>query len=129
MTCVIALSNEKGGVAKTTTSLAMGSALASMNHRVLLIDLDSQADLTLSAGLYPDKVPYASIDILSPGITKTFNVINLCLSTEWKNLDIIPSNGDMFFLEQKMPSLSKFPLTLRQSLRPQSPLPYDLIMK
>ena len=128
MSYVIALSNEKGGVAKTTTSLSLGSALAGMNHRVLLVDLDSQADLTLGAGLYPDKVPYASIDILSPGITKTFNVVSLCLPTELTNLDIIPSNGDMFFLEQKLPSLSKSPLTLRQSLRPLSPLPYDFII-
>jgi len=125
---VIALSNEKGGVAKTTTSLALGSALAGMNYRILLIDLDSQADLTLGVGLYPNKVPYASVDILSPGIAKTFKVVSLCLPTELTNLDIIPSNGDMFFLEQKLPSLSNSPLTLRQSLRPLPPLPYDFII-
>jgi len=128
MSYLIALSNEKGGVAKTTTSLALGSALASMDHRVLLVDLDSQADLTLGAGLLPEKVPYATIDILSPGISKTFNVASLCMNTEIMKLDIIPSNGDMFFLEQKLPSLSKSLHTLRQALRPSSALPYDYII-
>jgi chromosome partitioning protein len=128
MTYVIALSNEKGGVAKTTTSLSLGSALADKNHRVLLVDLDAQADLTLGVGLVPKSVPYATIDILSPGVAKTFNVVSLCLRTELENLDIIPSNGDMFYLEQKLPALSKSSLFLRQSLRPPSPLPYDFII-
>jgi chromosome partitioning protein len=128
MSYIIALSNEKGGVAKTTTSLSLGSALANMDYRVLLVDLDSQADLTLSVGLYPDKIPFASIDIFNPGITKTLKVVNLCLPTAVTNLDIVPSNGDMFLLEQKLPSLSKSPLTLRQSLKPIFPLPYDYII-
>ncbi len=128
MSFVIALSNEKGGVAKTTTSLALGCSLASMNRRILLVDLDSQADLTLGVGLTPNLVPYASIDILVPGISRTFNVSHLCLSTGTSNLDIIPSNGDMFLLEQKLPSLSTMPLTLRQALKPLPPLPYDFII-
>jgi chromosome partitioning protein len=128
MTYIIALSNEKGGVSKTTTSLALGSALAGLKYRVLLVDLDSQADLTLGAGLVPDKVPYATIDILNPGIAKTFNVISMCQNTALANLDILPSNGDMFYLEQRLPTLSHSSVLLKQSLRPKSPLPYDFII-
>lgn len=51
MPFIIAVSNEKGGVAKTTSTLSLGSALAELNHRVLLIDLDPQANLSLALGL------------------------------------------------------------------------------
>ena len=128
MTYIIALSNEKGGVAKTTTSLDLGSALANMNYRVLLIDLDSQANLTLSAGLFPNKVPCASLDIFFPVVPTTFNVVSLCLSTNQKNLDIIPSNGDMFLMEHKLPSLRKSLLILRQELRQQASWLYDFVI-
>jgi Mrp family chromosome partitioning ATPase len=50
MAFTIALSNEKGGVAKTTSTLSLGAALAELNHRVLLIDLDPQANLSLALG-------------------------------------------------------------------------------
>ena len=50
---VIAIANQKGGVAKTTTTHNLGVALAAKGKRVLLIDLDSQASLTISVGLEP----------------------------------------------------------------------------
>jgi chromosome partitioning protein len=49
MAYTIAVSNEKGGVAKTTTTMSLGAALAETGNRVLLIDLDPQANLTLAA--------------------------------------------------------------------------------
>ena len=51
MAFTIAMSNEKGGVAKTTSTLSLGAALAELNHRVLLIDLDPQSNLSLALGL------------------------------------------------------------------------------
>jgi chromosome partitioning protein len=50
MTYVIAMANEKGGVAKTTSTLSLGAALAEIGQHVLLIDLDPQANLTLAVG-------------------------------------------------------------------------------
>ena len=128
MTFVIAVSNEKGGVAKTTTSLALGSSLAKTGQRVLLIDLDSQADLTLGVGLSPNSASYASIDLLVPGIAKTFFIESFCLPTGFNNLNIIPSNGDMFMLERKISSIQPSSKTLRQALKPSIPLPYDYII-
>lgn len=53
---VIAIANQKGGVAKTTTTHNLGVALAAKGKRVLLLDLDGQASLTISVGLEPLKV-------------------------------------------------------------------------
>ena len=53
MVKVIAIANQKGGVAKTTTTHNLGAAMAAAGKRVLLIDLDSQASLTISVGVEP----------------------------------------------------------------------------
>ena len=63
-THVIALANQKGGVAKTTTTLNLGVALREMGHRVLIIDLDPQGNLTMSQGLNPDVIERSMFDVL-----------------------------------------------------------------
>ena len=63
-TQVIALANQKGGVAKTTTTLNVGVALREMGHRVLLVDLDPQGNLTMSQGLNPDVIERSMFDVL-----------------------------------------------------------------
>ena len=55
---VIAIANEKGGVGKTTTTLAIGTILARRGHKVLFIDLDPQGNLTLALGFKPDLRDY-----------------------------------------------------------------------
>ncbi|MBO3282237.1 ParA family protein, partial [Intestinimonas butyriciproducens] len=61
---VIAIANQKGGVAKTTTTHNLGVALAAQGKRVLMIDLDSQASLTISVGLEPLEVEQTIVDVL-----------------------------------------------------------------
>jgi chromosome partitioning protein len=63
-THVIALANQKGGVAKTTTTLNLGVAFAEQGHRVLLIDLDPQGNLTMSQGMNPDTIQQSMFDVL-----------------------------------------------------------------
>src|SRR5439155_8050858 len=63
-THVIALANQKGGVAKTTTTLNLGVAFAERGYRVLLIDLDPQGNLTMSQGMNPDSIQQAMFDVL-----------------------------------------------------------------
>ena len=70
---VIAVANEKGGVAKTTSTLAIGTILAEKGFKVLCVDLDPQGNLTLSLGYKPQELPAA----------------NDPLTTEIKNLDLI----------------------------------------
>ena len=61
---VIAFANQKGGVAKTTTTLNLGVALAERGKRVLAIDLDPQSNLTMSQGLNPDVIERSMYDVL-----------------------------------------------------------------
>src|SRR5437870_8459250 len=64
MGTVIAFANQKGGVAKTTTTLNLGVALAELGQRVLLIDLDPQGNLTMSQGFNPDAIERSMFDVL-----------------------------------------------------------------
>ncbi len=123
MAFTIAMSNEKGGVAKTTSTLSLGAALAELNHRVLLIDLDPQANLSLALGLEPGEVEITSANVL---------VENAALRTairrsEVNNLDLVPSNGRIENAEQFLPMRSNYISTLRNSLENAS-LPYDYIL-
>jgi chromosome partitioning protein len=61
---VIAFANQKGGVAKTTTTLNLGVALAEFGRRVLLVDLDPQGNLTMSQGMNPDAIERSMFDVL-----------------------------------------------------------------
>ena len=61
---MIAFANQKGGVAKTTTTLNLAVAFAETGHRVLCIDLDPQGNLTMSQGIDPDKVEKSLYDVL-----------------------------------------------------------------
>jgi chromosome partitioning protein len=61
---VISFANQKGGVAKTTTTLNLAVAFAESGHRVLCIDLDPQGNLTMSQGIDPDKVEKSMYDVL-----------------------------------------------------------------
>jgi chromosome partitioning protein len=61
---VIAFANQKGGVAKTTTTLNLGVALADKGNRVLCVDLDPQGNLTMSQGWNPDEIERSMFDVL-----------------------------------------------------------------
>ena len=64
MSRVIAFANQKGGVAKTTTTLNLGVALKEQGHSVLAVDLDPQGNLTMSQGWNPDEIERSMFDVL-----------------------------------------------------------------
>ena len=61
---VIAFANQKGGVAKTTTTLNLAAAFAEVGHRVLCVDMDPQGNLTMSQGIDPDTLEQSMFDVL-----------------------------------------------------------------
>src|SRR5215210_5045328 len=64
---VIAFANQKGGVAKTTTTLNLAAAFAEEGHRVLCCDMDPQGNLTMSQGIDPDALELSMYDVLVHG--------------------------------------------------------------
>jgi len=65
---VLALANQKGGVAKTTSTLNLGVALKELGKRVLMIDMDPQGNLTMSQGINPDEVNPSMYNVLVQGV-------------------------------------------------------------
>jgi len=65
---VLALANQKGGVAKTTSTLNLGVALVELGHRVLGVDMDPQGNLTMSQGLNPDEIHPSMFNVLVQGV-------------------------------------------------------------
>ncbi len=82
MARIIALANQKGGVAKSTSTLALGAALATQGQRVLLVDLDPQASLTLAAGVAPPEVTIwtAMERVIDAGVSLSLEDIALPLA-------------------------------------------------
>jgi chromosome partitioning protein len=66
---VIAFANQKGGVAKTTTTLNLAVAFAEKGHRVLCVDMDPQGNLTMSQGIDPDALELSMYDVLVHGVS------------------------------------------------------------
>ncbi len=85
---VIAFANQKGGVAKTTTTLSVGAALAEMGKAVLAVDLDPQAALTYSMGVDPDALGETVNDVL----VRRLPVEKVLISRE---IDLVPANIDL----------------------------------
>lgn len=95
MGTVIAFANQKGGVAKTTSTYNVGVALARAGKKTLMIDLDSQASLTISAGLEPYDYENTIVSVLD----KASVPISRCTCELQANLSLVPSRLELAQLE------------------------------
>ena len=120
---VIAIANQKGGVAKTTTTHNLGVALAAQGKRVLLIDLDSQASLTISVGLEPLEVEQTIVDVLR----KDGLPLIECVQRLNDRLHIVTSIIDLAPMEMELLSRASREKILDRALRPVREQ-YDFIL-
>jgi chromosome partitioning protein len=89
-TRILAVANQKGGVAKTTTVASLGAAMTKMGRRVLLVDLDAQGCLTFSLGQDPDKLPVSVHEVLLGEVEP-----NAVLVTTMEGMTLLPANIDL----------------------------------
>lgn len=120
----IAVSNEKGGVAKTTTTISLGAALVDHGHRVLLIDLDAQANLTLSLGFEPGEAEHTSSHVMLDGAP----LLSARRKTDVENLDLIPSSSRIETSEQFLPVRTNYTTILQRAIANAGNSSYDYII-
>lgn len=124
MTRFLAIANQKGGVGKTTTTANLGAALARTGHKVLVIDLDPQANLTLHLGarVEPDR---PSIYQALMGQCPFEDVVRLTAQT---NLSLIPASIDLAGAEIELVSMVGREKVLRDGLKALKPSRWDFIL-
>ncbi len=117
---VIALANQKGGVAKTTTTLNLGVALVERGKRVLCVDLDPQSNLTMSQGIDPDDLDRTMFDVLVHK-TPIEEVI------QHREVDLAASSIDLAGAELALSSMIGRERALQKALLPVRGL-YDYVL-
>jgi chromosome partitioning protein len=108
---VIAVANQKGGVAKTTTVASLGAALADLGRRVLLVDLDPQACLTFSLGVEPEELELSVHDVLLGRISTA-----MAVTPTADGPDLLPSTIDLAGCEAMLLSRTGREYVLRSAL-------------
>lgn len=123
MAYVIAFANEKGGVAKTTSTISLGASLVEAGSQVLVVDLDSQANLSLSLGKESSKSQTSVVNVL----LESAPIQSAVRETGIPNLDLLASTSEMGLVERFLPIRQGYEMVLTKALQDGN-LKYDYIL-
>jgi len=114
----IAISNQKGGVGKTTTCMSLGACLAELGYRTLIVDMDSQSNLTMSAKIDPDNLELAIPDLLESDEENNPDPSSIIQPTPFENLYILPSDLRLAATEQALYEKPEYEKALKDIIEP-----------
>ena len=122
---VIAIANQKGGVGKTTTAINLGGALAQLGKRVLCLDLDPQANLTVGLGIDLNTVERNIANVLIDPDVPLHSIVR---PTKTKNLDVAPATLELSAAEVELFNSIGREMALRDKITPDIAQRYDFII-
>src|SRR5438046_5397197 len=122
---VIAIANQKGGVGKTTTAINLGGALAAIGKRVLCLDLDPQANLTVGLGIDLNGVNENIANVL---IDPEIRLDQIIRPTKTRNLDVVPATLELSAAEVELFNAIGREMALRDNLTADIVQRYDFII-